>query len=195
MQQRWTAGLAHLMTLEEPVFGPCRNSSCTFVPLFLGWTYGSVKTMAISAVNISLSFTTLNSVDLSCLENLSVWDFPGSPVVKTLPRHARVAGSSLVEELRSHMPCGQKKKKKEKAKIIHLKFLWSFPKKSGVQEMCCSGPCWSNPQRGRFQYSHHIHVLSGFLQGSHVIIDALQAQEFLLLLLSCFSRVQLCATP
>ena len=104
------------MTLEEPVFGPCRNSSCTFVPSFLGWTYGSVKTMAISAVNISLSFTTLNSVDLSCLENLSVWDFPGNPVVKTLPRHARIAGSSLVEELRSHMPCGQKKKKEKKRK-------------------------------------------------------------------------------
>ena len=45
--------------------------------------------------------------------------------------------------------------------------------------MCCSGPCWSNPHRGHFQYSHPIHVLSGFQQDSHAIIYALQAQEFL----------------
>ena len=92
MRQRWTAGLAHLVTLDEPVFVPCLNSSCTLVPSFPGWTYGSVKRVAISAVSISLFFRTLNSVDLSCLKNISVWDFPGSPVVKTLPCHARIAG-------------------------------------------------------------------------------------------------------
>lgn len=78
MRQRWTADLAHLMTLEEPVFVPCLNSSGTFVPSFPGWTYGSVKRMAISAVSISLFFRTLNSVDLSCLKNISVWDFLGT---------------------------------------------------------------------------------------------------------------------
>ena len=129
------------MTLEEPVFGPCRNSSCTFVPSFLGWTYGSVKTMAISAVSISLSFRTLNSVDLSCLKNFSVWDFPGSPVVKTLPCHARIAGSSLVEELRSHMPCGQKKKKKMKRpKSFTWNFSGAFPSSQEVRKCVVQDP-------------------------------------------------------
>ena len=35
-------------------------------------------------------------------------DFPGSPVIKTLPSNAVGVGSSLVRQLRSHMPPGQK---------------------------------------------------------------------------------------
>ena len=37
-------------------------------------------------------------------------DFPGGPVFKTLPSNARVLVWSLVRELRSHMPGGQKTK-------------------------------------------------------------------------------------
>ena len=39
-------------------------------------------------------------------------DFPGSPVIKTSPSNAVGAGSSLVRQLRSHMPPGQKPKQK-----------------------------------------------------------------------------------
>ena len=35
-------------------------------------------------------------------------DFLGSPVIKTLPSNAVGVGSSLVRQLRSHMPPGQK---------------------------------------------------------------------------------------
>ena len=37
-------------------------------------------------------------------------DFPGGPVVKTLPCNAEGAGSIPGQELRSHMPGGQKTK-------------------------------------------------------------------------------------
>ena len=43
-------------------------------------------------------------------------DFPGSPVVKTLPPDAEVGVSISGQELRSHVPCGKKKKKKKKKK-------------------------------------------------------------------------------
>ena len=39
-------------------------------------------------------------------------DFPGGPVVKTSPPNAGVEVSISGQELRSHMPCGKKKKKK-----------------------------------------------------------------------------------
>ena len=39
-------------------------------------------------------------------------DFPGGPVVKTSPSNAGGAGSIPGQKLRSHMPCGQKKRKK-----------------------------------------------------------------------------------
>ena len=37
-------------------------------------------------------------------------DFPGSSVVRTLPSNQEMGVQSLVGELRSHMPCGQKAK-------------------------------------------------------------------------------------
>ena len=61
-------------------------------------------------------------------------DFPGSPVVKTLPPDAEVGVSISGQELRSHVPCGKKKKKKKTEtrsnivtnsikilKIVHIK--------------------------------------------------------------------------
>ena len=39
-----------------------------------------------------------------------LWDFPGGPVVKTLPSNAGGRFLSLVGELRSHMPRSQKHK-------------------------------------------------------------------------------------
>ena len=46
-------------------------------------------------------------VKLKCLKN---WDFPGGPVVGTWPYSAGVQVQSLVRELGSHMPRGQKSK-------------------------------------------------------------------------------------
>ena len=50
--------------------------------------------------------------------NMKTWDFTGGPVVRTSPSKARVQVQSLVGELRSHMPQGQKKKKKHKIETI-----------------------------------------------------------------------------
>ena len=47
-----------------------------------------------------------------CQKKTPFEDFPGGPVVKTLPFSEGDIGSFLVRELRSHMPCRQKKKKK-----------------------------------------------------------------------------------
>ena len=43
-------------------------------------------------------------------------DFPGGPVVKTSPQRVQV--QSLVEELRFHMPHGQKTKPRKKTEAI-----------------------------------------------------------------------------
>ena len=42
--------------------------------------------------------------------NPTNWNFPGGPVVKTLPSNTGGAGPIPGRELRSHMPCGQKTK-------------------------------------------------------------------------------------
>ena len=42
---------------------------------------------------------------------MAPWDFPGDPVAKTSPSNVVVWVQSLVGELRSHMPRGQKTKK------------------------------------------------------------------------------------
>ena len=47
--------------------------------------------------------------------------FPGGPVVKTALSMQRTQVRSLVGELRSHMPHGQKKKKKKKIPEENLK--------------------------------------------------------------------------
>ena len=39
-------------------------------------------------------------------------DFPGGPVVETLPSNAECEGQIAGWKLRSHMPCGQKPKHK-----------------------------------------------------------------------------------
>ena len=49
------------------------------------------------------------------LKNNRQGDFPGGPMVKTLPSNAGVPVQSLVGELRSHMPCNQKPKHKAEA--------------------------------------------------------------------------------
>ena len=45
-----------------------------------------------------------------------MWEFPGSPVVRTPRFHCRGQVQSLVRELRSCMPRSAAKKKKEKKK-------------------------------------------------------------------------------
>ena len=55
----------------------------------------------------------------NCSYNLKLRDFPGGPVVKTLPSNAGGAGSVPGRELRSHIPRGQKKNKpKHKTEAI-----------------------------------------------------------------------------
>ena len=51
-------------------------------------------------------------------------DFPGSPVIKTLPSNAGVQVRSLVGELRSHMLLAWPKKKKK----IYTQVLYCFPR-------------------------------------------------------------------
>ena len=45
-------------------------------------------------------------------------DFPGGPVVRTLPSSAGGAGSTLVGKLRSHIPCSGKSKTENRTNII-----------------------------------------------------------------------------
>ena len=53
------------------------------------------------------------------LKKVTIRDFPGGPVVKTLPFQCRVCGGpSLVRELRSHIPWGQKHKTLNKSNIV-----------------------------------------------------------------------------
>ena len=46
------------------------------------------------------------------------WDFPGGPVVGTLPYNAGAAGSIPSQELRSHMTRGQKTKTENRNNIV-----------------------------------------------------------------------------
>ena len=45
---------------------------------------------------------------------IKLWDFPGSPVVKTSAAKVGSAGSIPGRELKQHMLCGMAKKKKKK---------------------------------------------------------------------------------
>ena len=49
------------------------------------------------------------------IKKSSFWDFPGGPVVKTLPSMQGVQVQSLVTELRSHMRAAKKPKHKTEA--------------------------------------------------------------------------------
>ena len=53
------------------------------------------------------------------------WDFPGGPVVKTLPSNAGAQMPPLVRKLRFHMSCGQKKQNIEQ-KQYYNKFNKDF---------------------------------------------------------------------
>ena len=57
-------------------------------------------------------------------------DLPGGPVVNTLLSNVGVHIQSLVQELKSHMPCGQKPERKQQ-KLYCNKFNKDFK----------SGPC------------------------------------------------------
>ena len=59
---------------------------------------------------MNLEFCTKRNYNL----RRKVRDFPGGPVVKTLPSMQGVQIQSLVGELRSYMPWGQKTKTKQK---------------------------------------------------------------------------------
>ena len=57
------------------------------------------------------------------------WDLPSSPVVNILPSNTGVRVQSLVRELRSYMPCGQKNQNRSNIvtnsiktlKMVHIK--------------------------------------------------------------------------
>ena len=51
-------------------------------------------------------------------KNVSLRDFSGGPVVKTLPSNAGAEGSITGRELRSHMPRGEKTKTQNRSNLV-----------------------------------------------------------------------------
>ena len=104
--------------------------------------------------------------------------FPGSPVVKTSPSNEGGTGSlsSLLEELRSHVPPGQKKNKTKQQqktrsnivtktlKMVHVKTSWMKKTEAKIIPVTCL-TALSSGQKPGFkckQTSSKIHMLWPF---------------------------------